>query len=514
MSTIVSLWLGIAFFVLGVAAVIIQAILWNPDKYWDPVKKKTHAPKLWLNVHKFIGYAFGAIYLVMMWQMVPRLWEYQVELPARTIIHATAAIVLGVLLLTKIIILKFFRYFEEAMPQIGLGILICTVLISALSIPHAVRGTGLVPLSLDAENRERVARVLSDIKFKHGVPVEELVSDVGLRRGREVLAKECVRCHDMRTILAKPRSGANWYRVIDRMLDKPSIFDKPLDPKDVPYVTAFMVSITPNIQESSKERLANAGDAKITESTMDATLSMAEGEESEVKAPELPTADAKALYQKRCIDCHMEKEVLDHGGDTEEGWAQVVRRMIVEQEMVISAVEAIQVARYLASTFPMKSVRKPAARPKKPAEPAAPAASAGSPEAVAAAPTSSANAPKDSKAIAAVKPSGPSDAAAPATTTGETKPAAVAVAPKPAAAPAATYNGPAPCTATSFATSTVRNACARGGRPEVRGLMRALMNRGKEKKGLDFKCSSCHTDQSSYGLLGNATADFRALLAP
>lgn len=497
MSTIFSLWLGIAFLVLGVTAVIIQAILWNPDKYWDPVKKKTHAPKFWLNVHKYIGYTFGLIYLVMMWQMVPRLWEYQVELPARTIIHAMAAIVLGVLLITKIIILKFFRYFEESMPQIGFGILICTVLISALSIPHAVRGTGLIPLSLDAANRERVARVLSDIKFKDAVPVDQLVSDAGLRRGREVLAKECVRCHDMRTILAKPRSGANWYRVIDRMLDKPSIFDKPLDAKDVPYVTAFMVSITPNIQESSKERLASAGDAKIVESTMEANINAGEGEEKDVKAPDLNAADAKSLYQKRCIDCHMEKEVIDHGGDTEEGWAQVVRRMIVEQEMVISSVEAIQVAKYLAATYPMKTARKPPVQAAKPVEPPPPATSADAPPAT----------PTAAKTAAAAAPP-------PAATAGETKPAAVAVAPKPAAAPAPTYNGPAPCTATSFATSTVRNACNRGGRPEVRGLMRALMNRGKEKKGLEFKCSSCHTDQSNYGLLGNATADFRTLLAP
>lgn len=508
MSTIISLWLGILFLVLGVAAVIIQAILWNPDKYWDPVKKKTNAPKFWLNVHKFIGYAFGAIYIVMMWQMVPRLWEYQVELPARTILHATAAIILGVLLLTKIVILKFFRYFEESMPQLGMGILICTVLISVLSIPHAVRGTGLVPVSLQGENRERVARVLSDIKFDQPVVVDDLVSDAGLKRGREVLAKECVRCHDMRTILAKPRSGANWYRVIDRMLDKPSIFDKPLNPQDVPYVTAFMISITPNIQESSKVKLAQVGDAKIAESKMDARLSEGEGEgeESEIKVPELSAADAKSLYQKRCIDCHTEKEVLDHGGDTEEGWAQVVRRMVVEQEMVISAAEGIQVARYLAATFPMQSKPKPAVAAQKPAKPV---------ESSAVAPTGSADtAPAPTTAAVAAKPtttaalptSSANSGSAPAPATTQ----AVAPATAKPAVVVATYNGPAPCTATSFATSTVRNACNRGGRPEARSLMRALMNNGK-KKGLDFKCSSCHTDQSNYGLLGNATADLRKL---
>ncbi len=501
MSTIISLWLGIAFFVLGVSAVIIQAILWNPEKYWDPVKKKTNAPPFWLGVHRVIGYAFAAIYLFMMWHMIPRLWEYQVELPARTIIHATAAVILGVLLITKIVILKFFRYFEEAMPQLGMGILLCTVLISALSIPHAVRGTGLIAKSLDVEGRERVSRVLNDIKFDNAVPVDQLISDAGLRRGREVLAQECVRCHDMRTILARPRSGANWHKVIVRMLEKPTIFDKPLDPKDVPFVTAFMITITPDIQESSKNKTALAGEAKIAEAKMDARLSEVEGEESEVKTPVLEPAQAKALYEKRCIDCHKHTETTQHGGDTEEGWAQVVRRMVVEQEAEINAVEAIQISRYLAVAFP-ESKRPVAAKVvAKPATPK-PVESA---QTAAATPATSADAAPTKVAVAPK----PTNTATDGATAPATAPPAVAGV-KPAAPPA-TYTGPAPCRAGSFSTSTVRGACARGGQPEARSLMRAFVARGKAK-GLEFKCSSCHTDQSSYGLTGNALSDLRQLM--
>ncbi len=434
--------------------------------------------------------------------MIPRLWEYQVELPARTIIHATAAVILGVLLITKIVILKFFRYFEEAMPQLGLGILLCTVLISFLSIPHAVRGTGLLSVSLDAESRARVTRVLSDIKFEEPVKVEELISDVGLKRGRDVLGQECVKCHDMRTILAKPRSGANWYRVIVRMLEKPSIFEKPLNPKDVPYVTAFMVSITPDIQESRKQKIAQAGDAKIAESNMDAQL--VESTEAEMKVPELPPAQAKVLYEKRCIDCHKEKETIDHGGDTEVGWAHVVRQMIVEQEAEISAIEGIQISRYLALTFPVKTARasSPAVAKAQPAPaPIAPAAS-------------SAEAKSIVDMVAAVKSTGsvaPTKVATQPSTATETSPTVAAAAPAkaPAAAPAA-YAGPSPCLATSFSTSSVRSACLRGGRAEASSLMRALVARGKAKD-LDFKCSSCHVDRSSYGLTGNATADLRKL---
>src|SRR5687767_7801886 len=118
MTTTLSMWLGMMFVLLGVLAVLLQAWLWNP-KYWDEVAKKTHAPRAGLIAHRLVGYAFAAIYVVMMVYMLPRLWEYQVELPARTVIHAVAAIVLGVLLITKIAILLFFRHFEEAMPKLG-----------------------------------------------------------------------------------------------------------------------------------------------------------------------------------------------------------------------------------------------------------------------------------------------------------------------------------------------------------------------------------------------------------
>ena len=121
------MYLGLAFLGLAIAAVLLQAVLWGP-KYWNEETKKTEAPKLWLRVHAICGYSYGGIYLFMMWHMVPRLWEYQYELPARTVIHAVVAITIGVLLICKICILLFFRHFEESMPRYGFGILPQTLL--------------------------------------------------------------------------------------------------------------------------------------------------------------------------------------------------------------------------------------------------------------------------------------------------------------------------------------------------------------------------------------------------
>ena len=381
MSTIISMWLGIAFVVLGVSAVLLQAWLWNP-KYWDEVAKKTRAPRAGLIAHRAVGYAFAAIYVVMMIYMLPRLWEYQVELPARTVLHAVAAIILGVLLFTKIGILLFFRHFEESMPKLGMGILLCTVVIGVLSIPYAVRATGLGGTAFEPSNIARVEQLMAKIELDPGVDRSALVTPAGLARGRQVLVGACVRCHDMRTILVKPRSAKGWYDVNLRMTEKPSVFGEPIDPADVPYVTAYLVAITPEIQESRKlqaeqnrkrgemiagliEQITGGGedDATPTGAPPDVGETPVVSPTPEVKpAPvadkpavaspaAVDAATGKKLLDELCTQCHELDDVEKHGGDDVSGWAKVVRAM-VEEGAEITDAQAKQLIPFLAVTYP------------------------------------------------------------------------------------------------------------------------------------------------------------------
>ena len=63
-------------------------------KLWGyPFDKETHkseAPPALMLLHRLIGYAYAILYVFMMWDMVPRLWNYQVELPPRTVAHPDA----------------------------------------------------------------------------------------------------------------------------------------------------------------------------------------------------------------------------------------------------------------------------------------------------------------------------------------------------------------------------------------------------------------------------------------
>jgi cytochrome c5 len=342
MNTTVSMVLGILFWVLAVVAVLLQAWLWGP-RFWDEANHRTTAPPLWLGVHRWVGYAFFVIYLVMMWNMVPRLWSYQFELPARTVMHAVAAITLGVLLITKITILKFFRHFESgAMPMLGFSILLTTTILSALSIPFALRAHGVGNDVIKPANVARVERLLREAKLRG----EGQVTAEELRHGRQVLTTKCAYCHDLRTVLVKPRTAAGWNDVVQRMLEKPAIFGDAITEAEVPAVTAYLVAITPDLQHSAKRKQRDDEARRVRVAELEATQT--------ATAAAFDEAAAKKLLQARCTECHELDELDEHGGDDAAGWAKVVHEMVSEEGAEVTEAEARQLVELLARTRPRK----------------------------------------------------------------------------------------------------------------------------------------------------------------
>lgn len=349
------MWLGIAFLALAVIAVLLQAWLWGP-RFWNEEKKKTEAPKFWLRMHALAGYSYGIIYVVMMWNMLPRLWEYQYELPARTVFHAVVGITIGVLLICKILILIFFRHFEESMPMYGFGLLLCTVILSTLSIPYAVQAHDFSGRTTDPENIERVQKLLAKVDFgEQEVDIEALTTLETFERGRQVLVKQCIVCHDMRTILAKPRTPQRWYDVSMRMLDKPSVFGEQLLEDDIPAVTAYLAAITPEIQKSTKARRKQERDG---EKNTDKMIDLAHGADA-VGSAKIDPAKGEALLQENCTACHELDENDNHGPDDIAGWRGVVASM-VEEGAELDEQTANDIAIFLAQKYPAKDEPVPA----------------------------------------------------------------------------------------------------------------------------------------------------------
>ncbi len=52
--------------------------------------------KKWIIAHRGLGLIYIIIYVILMTQMIPRMWTYQVELPARTVIHLVLGLSIGI----------------------------------------------------------------------------------------------------------------------------------------------------------------------------------------------------------------------------------------------------------------------------------------------------------------------------------------------------------------------------------------------------------------------------------
>ncbi len=114
LSTLGNSLLGLMFVSLAATLTFLMFYVWKFP--FDHEKSKSFAPPLAITFHRLLGYLFVVIYVYIMWNMVPRLWSYQIELPARTVVHLVLGILIGALLITKIVIVRFFKHIE-ATPQ-------------------------------------------------------------------------------------------------------------------------------------------------------------------------------------------------------------------------------------------------------------------------------------------------------------------------------------------------------------------------------------------------------------
>lgn len=305
MNVLSSAILGICFLVLSFAVTFLMYYLWGFP--FDKATRTSAAPKSLMRLHRYLGYTYLVVYLLMMSQMVPRLWQYQVEFPARTVAHMILGFLIGIVLLVKISIMRFFRHLEEWMPYLGTGLLVCTVLLLGLSLPSAFRERALATDTVGGsaysqENRVRVAALLPLANFPAEAPLPELSTEHSLRAGQSVLLETCVRCHDIKTVLERPRTPADWVATVGRMAEKPALF-APMTQRDQWNVSAYLIAITPELQKSKQQQ------TEQEERQQQAQQILANPQAQAASAPVRDITTTKVTFQKVCAQCHALSEV-------------------------------------------------------------------------------------------------------------------------------------------------------------------------------------------------------------
>jgi mono/diheme cytochrome c family protein len=284
-------------------------------------------------VHQVLGWAYVGLYGVMMVEMVPRLWHYQVELPARTVAHICLGLLVGVILLLKISFQRWYKHFADWLAPLDAALLLSTILMSGLSVPFGLREFSLARGAVGGgvysqENRERVAKLLPQAGLPEDAPLADLASDEALRHGRDVLAGKCVVCHDLKTVLVQPRSPSGWWSTVERMVHKPG-FSEPISEFESFTVTAYLIAISGDIQRSAKAQRRQA---------IERQQSMAEvnKDAAAVKAGEAPAFDearAAKTYEAVCSQCHELAEVDAKPPRTADEVRTLIQRMVAENDL-------------------------------------------------------------------------------------------------------------------------------------------------------------------------------------
>jgi len=349
MGTLGNAILGLIFWILGVANTLLMFKLWGYP--FDHERMASAAPRPLMLLHRATGYAFLATYLYLMSQMVPRMWQYQVELPARTVAHLVMGISIGIILALKILIVRFFKHLESTMvPLLGTLLLVCTTVLIGLSVPISLReaymsrqmaaGTGLSGQAI-----ERVRTVLPRAGLPKAIPLQQLTTLGGLSQGRAVLLRKCVQCHDLRTVLAKPRTPENWVETIRRMAER-SVFN-PISETEQWHVAAYLVAISPDLQKAMQLKRQQ----QLTQISPD----LIKKPPVRVKAGAAPRAPfelagARLVFESTCNGCHSLANVENSPPSSEAEARDLVARM-VENGLNAERGRLEQIVFYLGKTY-------------------------------------------------------------------------------------------------------------------------------------------------------------------
>ena len=346
MSSSTSAIFGLIFLGLANASVFLMFKLWG-----YPFNKETHkseAPRSLTILHRCLGYAYALLYIFMMWHMVPRLWSYQIELPPRTVAHLMLGITIGVLILVKVAILRFFRHFEESMPYIGVSLLICTYLLIGLSVPFSFHET-ILSSQTRAFSEAGIARtrnLLDTAELPTEAPLDQLASKRKLREGQHVLQRKCVVCHDLRTILAKPRTPPDWVRLVHRMAIKP-VIGEPITEQEEWSVSTYLIAITPDIKTAVKQQRQEKMRTDEAKAAIEiASTVMEDGPINVGTADSYNENEAKALFENKCSQCHPFEDVIDYPPTSREETVEIINRMI-DIGLYLEEEEIETIARYI-----------------------------------------------------------------------------------------------------------------------------------------------------------------------
>ena len=155
------------------------------------------------------------------------------------------------------------------------------------------------------------------------------------------LTRSCTQCHDLRTILVKPREPADWHNTVVRMANRATALN-PISESDQWHVTAYLIAISPTLRESVSER------RRTDQTTEDARTA---ARQPDIGQPEsYDTEQAMAVFEAKCSQCHSPQLVLGTTLTSRDDAVALVKRM-VGNGLTAAEEELSQIMAYLTETY-------------------------------------------------------------------------------------------------------------------------------------------------------------------
>ena len=183
--------LGLLMGAIAIVNAALMAWLWRFPMAPDPTGRDPNgvstAPRFPTNVHRVLGYVFVLAYVALLFEMVPRAWQFRVATPV-SVAHGLLGIAVGVILAIKIAVIRRYQRFGNRLPWIGGALAVTTLVVAAL---------GVVP---------------AWIVLRPRVPLT-----AELARGRDVVSQKCNQCHGASTIASEREDARKWNRITREM---------------------------------------------------------------------------------------------------------------------------------------------------------------------------------------------------------------------------------------------------------------------------------------------------------
>ena len=180
--------------------------------------------------------------------------------------------------------------------------------------------------------------------FPNEVRLDELASAGSFKQGREVLLSKCVQCHDLRTVLLKPRTPDNWVQTVRRMAER-SVFN-PISDDEQWRVAAYLIAISPELQRGFREKKAMEMEATKAKQAV-AGFTVPAGDAA---LRQFDMNVARQTFEETCTQCHSLKNVERKPPGSFAEARELVARM-VENGLDAQPQELEQIVFYLVRTY-------------------------------------------------------------------------------------------------------------------------------------------------------------------